>query len=479
MSPLNARRSAATAGLILLASTAQAQITPWGGGHFLATRNVVDLGGSFDHLSIDSVPDLTGDGRRELVVGIRELDEVRVYNPRSGALLYTIPGPTGSFFGSDVAAGILSNGGVPSLVVGAPSFPAAAPGSAAGTPGSDLGGAAYLYGLFPTSWAVSNVWGSFATLIVGVPIVQNPTSTGFYYGETVAIGPDLNADGVAEVIVGYPQFTFQTINGTTTIDNPTGYMEGLDLSFPGPVAPVDQFVGTSVGGELARSLAVVSDLTGDGVPEVAAGVDLAGGQNTGLVYVRDMVAGSCWGYFRPGFLSGARVGYSIAAVGDVTGPAGLPDGLVDLVAGAPYEPTVGGGTVNGEAYVYSAALLGAGCPSFVDQPASQVLTGPGAPEFAFGYATSGLSIGATLGDVDGDGIADYVVGEPCITATCPAPGSAYVVSGSTGGVLAVMTPNATQPASPDFGFDVSELDVLFGTPVFAVADPSSGRVYVY
>ncbi len=42
-----------------------------------------------------------------------------------------------------------------------------------------------------------------------------------------------------------------------------------------------------------------------------------------------------------------------------------------------------------------------------------------------------------------------------------------------------MRPTLVQPQSTTYGDDVTELDLLFGTPIFAVADPEGGFVYVY
>ena len=92
-----------------------------------------------------------------------------------------------------------------------------------------------------------------------------------------------------------------------------------------------------------------------------------------------------------GGTAGDNLGYSMAAVGDVSG-----DGREDFVVGAPYEDTGGSGA--GQAYLY----LG-GCDP--GQGPALVFTGAAASD-ALGYAVAGG------GDFDGDGYPDLVLSAP-------------------------------------------------------------------
>jgi hypothetical protein len=107
-----------------------------------------------------------------------------------------------------------------------------------------------------------------------------------------------------------------------------------------------------------------------------------------------------------------RFSNSIANTGDVDG-----DGIDDFIVGAPFfsTATVGGA---GHAIVYSGA------------------TGALMREHVGSYAQDylGFSV-ASAGDVDGDGVPDYVVGAPGHTRNQPRDGKVVVYSGSTGALL--------------------------------------------
>ncbi len=331
------------------------QHQPWGQGYSLSSRIAISLGGSFSKLSLDSVPDLTGDGRRELAVGIPELDQVRLYNPRSGALLYTRSGASNSSFGWDVAvSNVLGPSGFPILVVGSPEFPQATPpgNTNPGTPGVGFGGAVWAFGLGPTYSVILGGWGTFEQAAPPPAGVQQypQSGTSLFYGETVAIGPDLNQDGLPEFLVGHPSYT---INGAST-----GYVEAISIAGPAPIF-VDRAWGLGFSVEMGRSIAVMDDLNLDGFPEVAYGEELSRS-----VTIRDAQAGVCWSRISASAPLNSLFARDIANVGDITGSVNPitgqinpPDGIADLVVG---EPSLL--ATNGEVHVFSGADLGAGCP---------------------------------------------------------------------------------------------------------------------
>jgi hypothetical protein len=108
----------------------------------------------------------------------------------------------------------------------------------------------------------------------------------------------------------------------------------------------------------------------------------------------------------PGF------GYSLGAAGDLDG-----DGAMDLIAGAPYEFV--GGTIKGQARVYSGVDGDLLLPSFSDAAGGH-----------FGFSVAGV------GDVDGDGVPDVVVGAPQFGGVAlGGPGYASVRSGADGSEL--------------------------------------------
>ncbi|MBK8979774.1 MAG: FG-GAP repeat protein [Planctomycetes bacterium] len=104
-------------------------------------------------------------------------------------------------------------------------------------------------------------------------------------------------------------------------------------------------------------------------------------------------------------------GEAVAGVGDVDA-----DGFEDLLVGAHRDGT--NGPLAGRAYVFSGASLRAGAPP----PPLRVLSGDVGDQF-------GRAV-AAIGDVDGDGHADLLIGAPFASLTNPPDGgSVHVISG--------------------------------------------------
>src|SRR5215207_475308 len=121
-----------------------------------------------------------------------------------------------------------------------------------------------------------------------------------------------------------------------------------------------------------------------------------------------------------GDLAGARLGTAVAPAGDVNG-----DGIDDLIVGAPrYD--AGKRTNTGAAWVVFGT--GEGDPesgSIAGTPGFRI--DGGAP-----FDTAGAAV-AGLGDVNGDGLDDVVVGAPLADAGARKDaGAAYVVLGRAG-----------------------------------------------
>ncbi|HKB16317.1 MAG TPA: integrin alpha, partial [Planctomycetota bacterium] len=107
-----------------------------------------------------------------------------------------------------------------------------------------------------------------------------------------------------------------------------------------------------------------------------------------------------------------QFGWSVSGVGDVNG-----DGVPDILVGSPFA-NPGGLADAGRATVFSGS----------DGTALLVLNGPNPGAF-LGYSVSGV------GDVDGDGAADVIVGAPALGPPFVGFGTVRVFSGASGTTL--------------------------------------------
>jgi hypothetical protein len=162
-----------------------------------------------------------------------------------------------------------------------------------------------------------------------------------------------------------------------------------------------------------KAVTGAGDIDGDGTPDFAIGAPFAdnGFGDSGSVWV---YSGRNYALIRQLDGAGAshEFGRSIAG-GDVGG-----DNFSDLVVGAPGSP-------NGTVYAYSGPILAS--------------TGQGAAQL---WATNGLAAGdrqghavAVVGDRNGDGRGDVVVGSPNAAVPAANAGAASLIDGVTGGEL--------------------------------------------
>ena len=341
--------------------------------------------------AVAALGDIDGDGVPDFAVGAPQtlgpgggyLDgQVLVYSGASKALLYELnPLRHRGFFGAKVApAGDLDRDGVPDLIVGAPAT------------SSDE-----LYGV-GSALAYSGATGELLLEFSG-------SEGGTYLGSAVAGVGDIDNDGVPEIIIGTPYGTGRGPYGGGVVTVQSGANGAL----------LYEFDGNSSGDYLGRAVDGMGDLNGDGVPDLllgAANASPAGLDQAGLVQLRSGATGQILVQLE-GAEAGSFFGQVVANVHDING-----DGVDDFAVAAP-SASPGGMQYAGSVFVYSGAT------------AQLLYRWDGSSWFdAFGSAIGGG------GDVDGDGVPDIVVGAPGASpGGVRGAGSAFIFSGATGELL--------------------------------------------
>lgn len=325
---------------------------------------------------------------------------------------------------------------------------------------------------------------------------------GGQFGRRVAGLPDLDGDGIADLLASSPYF-----------DNGSGADSGRVFVYSGATRALIRFHDGSNSGWFGLDLASIRDLDGDGVDDYLIA---APQQGAGHVYGYSGATGSQL-FAIHGWNPYQSFGESVAAAGDVD-----LDGIEDFAVDS-RDSALGGGSGRGRVDVYSgatrstiASLVGAapddgslgsglagradfdgdGIPDLVVGDANHYING------ALGFGSVTVYSGATwsaiqtwlgpspdpsqfgdsvavLDDVNGDGTSDVLVG------TVSKTGAAYLYSGKTGHALYEF---ASGNDGDYFGVVVTSADDLTGDGLtdLTIAAPSdsqfgfhSGRAYVY
>jgi hypothetical protein len=260
-------------------------------------------------------------------------------------------------------------------------------------------------------------------------------------GRSVSSAGDVNGDGIADLIIGAPYGDDGggTAGEAYVIFGKAGATRAsLDLT--GLLATDGFIIQGDTAGDLAGfSVSSAGDINGDGIADLivgAAGGDNGGG-NAGEAYVIYGKAGATRsgidltnlaasdGFIIQGDAAGDRAGRNVASAGDING-----DGIADLIIGAPYGAN--GGTNAGEAYViYGKAGATRASIDLTSLAAADgfIIQGDAAGD------TAGFSV-ASAGDINGDGVADLIVGAPGGDNGGASAGEAYVIYGKVGATRA-------------------------------------------
>lgn len=379
--------------------------------------------------AVAGLGDVDGDGRGDFAIGAPRAapngaasGRVRVYSGRNAVLLYElVGGAAGERFGAVLSGvGDVDGDGLGDLAVGAPGHGSArgrvqvfcgtdgtllwsragpAPGARFGQALAGIGdvdgdGRADLAVGAPFS-AVGGIAAGRVELLSGADGALLFAFEGAAFellGSAVAAAGDFDGDGVPDLWIGAPLSRVEAFNGGSAF-----VRSGRDGSL------LAALHGGQAGQQLGQWLASAGDYDGDGTPDVflASPGASGGGLDAGLVELRSGAGGA-----RLLEVTGHGPGVQLGLVASLEGLG--PGGRAALLVGAPLSERAESGRV--------LLVRGRGAE------ARRVLHGA-RPRDWFGAAL------ASLGDVDDDGVADFIVGAPGHEDATDLLGYARVYSG--------------------------------------------------
>ncbi len=284
-----------------------------GGSSFGSTGTVVTAGESGDSFgrSMSLMHDVNGDEYADLVVGAPHsakngATSGRVYvyfgnaegTAKSPSLEFKL-GTLNDLFGSAVSAGDVTGDGQADIVISAPHY-----GSEA-----TYSGAVYVFAGGKSLSATK-----YTKLFKG-----ELSSFQDQFGWSTAIVPDVNSDGVADIVVGAPQFT----SGGRQLGKVYLYNGGATMS-DGPSAT---FTGSAEAGRFGERVYAIGDINKDNKGDWAVQASSAN-QSRGVVHF--FYGGWENDFYQfSGESIGDAAGNSVASFGDLDG-----NGAMDLAVGA-------------------------------------------------------------------------------------------------------------------------------------------------
>jgi hypothetical protein len=357
---------------------------------------VIGFGKSMQH-----VGDINGDGYSDVVIGDHNfIKGTTNYEGRAyvyyGSIngLPEVPNVTLDVnqalckLGYSVSGGDVNGDGYADVIVSAPRY-------------NDTQGGVFIY------------YGSSSGLVMTPATITG--AAGQHIGYAVAGAGDLNGDGYGDVLIS-------AYNDIVTID--TGKVFVYYGSASGLSATPNHIIQGTNEPDMAgfgRSLASAGDVNGDGYGDVIIGAHgstdgsharegrayIFMGSDTGLVSVNPVILDNANQEL-------AFFGISVAGAGDINA-----DGYADVMVGA---VEYAGGYDEGRVYIYLGSTGG------ISTTPSDTLIKVQPPSTLFGYIIAGA------GDIDADGYADVLIGDPHYGGD---GGITYIYKGTPTGLAAV------------------------------------------
>ncbi|MEL6614949.1 MAG: FG-GAP-like repeat-containing protein, partial [Bacteroidota bacterium] len=402
--------------------------------------------------SVAGAGDLNGDGYADWIVGDPGYDRV-VLGPGNlvdtGAAFVYFGGPlpdgapdlvvvgasAGDALGADVAGvGDVNADGWPDLLVGA----------IGANGGATDSGQAYVYFGGPDMDAT-------------IDLTLTGVDTGNEFGAAVSGAGDVNADGVADLLVGARRAGVANTGAVS-----------LFLGGASPDAVPDLVLsGGSGGAFFGTSVSGAGDVNGDGFDDFVVGAPEIVANEVYVFFgglVLDATADLTFG----GQDTFDDFGASVAGAGDLNG-----DGYADILVGAPVNGAAGPNA--GRAYVFF------GGPSADALP--DIVLSPEADSGFFGGSVAGA------GDLDGDGLPDVAVGAAFFnTANGSDTGAVFVYSNANTGTGIAEWTAVGEDTFDNFGTEVASVgdrngdgfgDWLIGADGNDGAGVDRGKAYLY
>ncbi len=356
-------------------------------------------------------------------------------------MTYTGENP-GDYMNTASAAGDINNDGYDDVVISARHFDSSR-------------GKVYVY------------YGSPAGLAQTPALTLLGESQGDYFGHTISTAGDVNGDGYADVVIGAPLYA-------SGVGRAYVYHGG-----PGGLAASPAFVATGTTGSIPSrnsrmgySVASAGDVNGDGYDDIIVGAQyFSTVHQEGRAYVYLGSAGglnTAPAWFVTGENSMSYLGYTVSGAGDVNN-----DGYDDVLVAAIGYPS---NLRQGKVYLYLGGS--AGLASVPNRTYLGVRN--------YDYLGVGL---AGVGDINGDGYADILMGATGFENGQTDEGAAYLVLGSsTGGSPTWSWTAESNQASASFGRPVAPAgdvnddgyaDVLVGAIYYDNGPQDGGRAYAW